>query len=152
MKVILLKDVKGTGKKGDCKEVADGYGRNFLLPRGLAVEASASNLNQLEKQRQAEAEKKKVEEEKARQLAERLNEMTLTIVVDKVGAGGRLFGSVTSKQISQELRKQYQIDLDKKRIQLAEPMRTLGGTIVTIKLYPGIRARLTVVVKTKQGE
>jgi len=151
LKVIFLQDVKGKGKKGDLKEVADGYARNYLLPRGLAVEANKGNLKMLKEQKRREEEKKRAERLKAEQLAEKLKEITLEIKTDKVGKNGRLFGSITSKQICQELKKQYQIELDKKKVQLSEPIRTLGSTQITVKLHPEISVSFFVhVVDTKQ--
>lgn len=144
MKVIFLQDVKGKGRKGDLKEVADGYARNYLLPRGLAVEANKGNLKILEEQKRKEEEKKKEELLKAKKLAEKLNETTLQIKTDKVGENGRLFGSITSKQIRDELKRQYQVEIDKKKIQLPEPIRTLGATKISIKLHPEIMVSLFV--------
>jgi large subunit ribosomal protein L9 len=150
MKVILLKDVKGTGQKGQIKEVADGYARNFLFKRGLAVEATQGNLKNLQSQKKKEAEREKQAREQAQQLAEQLQQKDLVITVDKVGQEGKLFGSITSKQISQELNQQWQIQVDKKKIQLDQPLRQLGATYVTIKLHPQVTARLHVLVDVKK--
>lgn len=150
MKVILLKDVKGTGKKGELKNVADGYGRNYLLRQGLAIEASQSSINDLKNQQNKEEKRKKAEETTAYSIAEKLENMKLTILVDKVGEGGRLFGSVTSKQISETLKKQHQITIDKKKIQLREPLRSLGGAHIPIKLHPKVTTSLHVMVEVKQ--
>lgn len=144
MKVIFLKDVKGKGRKGDLKEVADGYARNYLLPRGLAVEANQGNLKTLKEQKRREEEKKQEEKRQAEELAEKLKAITLQIKTDKVGKNGRLFGSITSKQIREELKKQYHIEIDKKKIQLPEPIRTLGSTKITIKLHQEISVSLFV--------
>lgn len=149
MKVILLKDVKGTGQKGQIKEVADGYARNFLFPRSLAVEATQGNLKNLQAQKKKEKEREKREYEQAQQLAERLQQDDLVIQVDRVGQEGKLFGSITSKQISQELKNQWQIQVDKKKIQLDQPLRQLGATYVTVKLHPKVTARLHVLVDVK---
>lgn len=147
MKVIFLQDVKGKGRKGECKEVADGYARNFLLPRGLAEIANQANLKKLKKQQQKEAEKRKAELEQAKQLAKQLEEKELIITTNKVGENGRLFGSITTKQISQELKKQYQIEVDKKKIQLPEPIRTLGATKISLKLHNEVTCSLVVLVQ-----
>lgn len=142
MKVIFQKDVKGQGKKGEVKEVADGYARNFLLPRGLAVEATAGNLNALKaakKKAQAKAEERKVQ---AEQLKSRLEALHLKIAA-KAGDGGRLFGAVTAKRISEAL-KAHGVKVDKKDIQLEEPIRTLGLTPVVVKLHPSVTATVNV--------
>ncbi|PMB03655.1 50S ribosomal protein L9 [Fischerella thermalis CCMEE 5273] len=146
MKVIFQQDVKGQGKKGELKEVAEGYARNFLLPRGLAVEASTGNINALKDQKRREAARKQEELEKARRLAAELENITVTIHT-KAGDGGRLFGSVTSKQISQMLKQEYRLQVDKKKIQLDEPIRTLGVTNVLVKLHPKVTATLSVHVR-----
>jgi large subunit ribosomal protein L9 len=146
MKVIFQQDVKGQGKKGELKEVAEGYARNFLLPRGLAVEASTGNINALKDQKRREAARKQEELEKARRLAAELENITVTIHT-KAGDGGRLFGSVTSKQISQMLKQEYRLQVDKKKIQLDEPIRTLGVTNVPVKLHPKVTATLSVHVR-----
>lgn len=145
MKVIFQQDVKGKGKKGEVKEVAEGYARNFLLPRGLAVEASTGNINALKDQKQRESKQKQVELEQSRQLARELEELDI-IIRTKAGDGGRLFGSVTSKQISQQLKKEHGLQVDKKKIKLDDPIRTLGVTKVPVKLHPKVTATLSVQV------
>lgn len=150
MKVILQKDVKGTGQKGQIKEVADGYARNYLIPKGLAVEATKGNLKHFEVQKKKAAQREKEEREQAEQLAKRIEEKELVILVDRVGQEGKLFGSITAKQISQELAKQWQIQIDKKKIQLDQPLRQLGGAYVTVKLHPQVSARLHVLVDVKK--
>lgn len=152
MKVIFLQDVKGKGRKGELKEVADGYARNYLLARGLAVIANKGNLNALKEQKRREEEKRKAEREEAKQIADKLEKETLIIKTDKVGKDGRLFGSITSKQISQELKKQYQIKIDKKKIQLSEPIRTVGATRITLKLHPEVTSSLIVHVQETSSE
>ena len=147
MKVIFLKDVKGKGRKGELKEVADGYARNYLLPKGLAVIANKGNLKTLHEQKRREEAKKRAERLEAEQLAEKLKSITLIIQTDKVGKDGRLFGSVTPKQISQELKKQYQIEVDRKKIQLPEPIRTLGAMKISLKLHHEVSGSLVVVVQ-----
>jgi len=144
MKVIFLQDVKGQGKKGEIKEVSEGYARNFLLPKGvvqIATEGAKKTLNQ----QVASAQKKKDNEKKeAQELAARLSELTL-IIKAKAGEGGRLFGAITSKQISEAL-EQQKISVDKRKIELEEPIRALGVTKVTVKLYPDVKGTLSVQV------
>jgi len=144
MKVIFLKDVKGQGKKGEVKEVSEGYARNFLIPRGLVSPANESNLKQLEQLNKAESRRKEKEKEEALSLAEKLKEVTLNFKV-KAGEGGRLFGSITSKQIADEMdKKGYKID--KRKILLDDPIRSLGVTKVNIRLHPDVTATINVQV------
>jgi len=144
MKVIFLQDVKGQGKKGEVKEVSEGYARNFLIPRGLAKEASQGNLKTLEVQKQSEERRKQKEREEAEALGKRLDAMTVVIRA-KAGEGGRLFGAITSKQVAEALAKEG-IEIDKRKIELEEPIRTLGVTKVPVKLHPQVRATLSVQV------
>jgi len=144
MKVIFLKDVKGQGKKGEVKTVSDGYARNYLIPRGLAVEATESNLKTLEAQKRSEAKRKAQELAEAKALAEKLEKTTVTIAA-KAGEGGRLFGAVTSKQIAEALAKQG-LAVDKKKILLDEPIRALGTARVPVKLHPDVTVQLAVTV------
>ncbi|MEH7436089.1 50S ribosomal protein L9 [Neobacillus drentensis] len=146
MRVIFLKDVKGKGKKGEVKNVADGYAHNFLIKQGLAVEANNANISSLD------AQKKKQEKEAAEELAEakKLKEVLDKITVEltaKAGEGGRLFGSITTKQIAEELQKKHGIKIDKRKMELADAIRTLGHTKVPVKLYHEVTATLTVSVK-----
>jgi large subunit ribosomal protein L9 len=144
MKVIFLQDVKGQGKKGEIKEVSEGYARNFLLPKGYVQIATEGNKKALD-QMKASAEKRKAKEkEEAQALAEKLSEMTIVIKA-KAGEGGRLFGAITSKQISETLEK-MNIKIDKRKIDLDEPIRTLGVTKVPLKLYPEVKGTLNVQV------
>ncbi|CAI6064029.1 50S ribosomal protein L9 [Cohnella sp. JJ-181] len=144
MKVIFLQDVKGQGKKGQVKEVSEGYARNFLLPKGyvqIATDGAKKTLDQI----QASVDKKKVQEkEDAKALAAKLGEMTVVIKA-KAGEGGRLFGAITSKQIAEALEKQ-KITIDKRKIELDDPIRTLGVTQVPLKLYPDVKGMLNVQV------
>jgi large subunit ribosomal protein L9 len=119
MKLILLKDVKGQGKKGQVVNVSDGYARNFLLPRGLAEEATDSNMHILNRQNEAERKKKLAETEAAQKTAEELRNKEIKIFA-KAGDGGRLFGAITSKDIAVELKKQYKVEIDKKKIVLIQ--------------------------------
>ncbi len=137
MKVILLQDVKGQGKKGQLINVSDGYARNFLFPRKLAAEATADAMNT--KRLQDEAAARRVEQEKqaARELQKQLQELTVVIRA-KAGTGGRLFGSVTTKEISEELLRQHGVDIPKARLQLPEAIKTFGTYEVKAKLYTEI--------------
>ena len=142
MKVIFLKDVKGQGKRGDVKDLSEGYVRNFLLPKGLVKIASEGNIKTLEVQN-ASVEKRKAEEkQEAEALGKKLEEMKI-VVKAKSGEGGRLFGAVTSKQIAEALAANN-IKIDKRKIELEEPIRTLGVTQVPVKLHPEVKAKLNV--------
>ena len=146
MKVIFLKDVKGKGKKGEVKNVADGYAHNFLLKQGLAVEANASAVSTLNAQKKKE-EKQAIEElNTAKELKEKLEKVTVELHA-KSGEGGRLFGSITSKQIADELNKKHQIKIDKRKIELTDAIRSLGVTKVPVKLHHEVTATLNVHVK-----
>ncbi|GMB09779.1 LSU ribosomal protein L9P [Thermolongibacillus altinsuensis] len=149
MKVIFLKDVKGKGKKGEIKNVADGYAHNFLFKQGLAVEATPANLKALEAQKNKQ--KREAEEElaKAKQLKEKIDTLTVELFA-KAGEGGRLFGSITSKQIAEALQTQHDIKIDKRKIELEDAIRSLGYTNVPIKLHPEVTATLKVHVKEQK--
>lgn len=142
MKVIFLKDVKGQGKKGEVKELSEGYVRNFLLPKGLVKAASDGNLKTLEVQTASELKRKAQEKEDAIALGKQLEEMTV-VIKTKAGEGGRLFGAITSKQIAEGLAAQG-IKIDKRKIELEEPIRTLGVTQVVVKLHPEVKTKLSV--------
>jgi large subunit ribosomal protein L9 len=144
MKVVFVKDVKGQGKKGEIKEVSEGYARNFLIPNGHAKPATDSAMKELEGQKRAEQKRKDREKEDAQALAKKLEAMTVTIKA-KSGEGGRLFGSITSAKIAEELAKQ-KITLDKRKIVLDEPIRTLGVTEVPVKLHPEVSGKFRVQV------
>ena len=146
MKVILLEDVKSLGKKGQIVNVSDGYARNMILPKKLGVEATSKNLNDL-KLRKAHEEKDAQENlDAAKAFAEELStkEVILTL---KVGEGGRTFGSVSSKEISEAAKKQLNLDIDKKKLQLENPIRNLGVTNVPVRLHPKVTGSLKVWVK-----
>ncbi|AHV99699.1 50S ribosomal protein L9 [Paenibacillus sabinae] len=145
MKVIFIKDVKGQGKKGQIKEVSEGYATNFLLPRGMARPATEGNMKTLENQTAAEVRRKEQEKEEAQKLGEKLSELALTLKA-KAGEGGRLFGAITSKQIAEALTKQNGITIDKRKIELDEPIRHLGTTQVQVKLHTEVKAVLKVQV------
>lgn len=145
MKVILTQDVKKVGKKGELLEVKDGYARNALFPKGLAVEANAVNLNQRKLEQRATDKKKQQELEEAQAIAAKINDKEVKLAV-KIGEGGKVFGSVTSKEIAETLQKQYNIKLDKKKIQLKEAIKTLGGHKVSIKLHAQVTAQVLILV------
>ena len=146
MKVILLQDVKGQGKKGQLIEVSDGYGRNFLLPRKLAQEATADNINTMKMNDKAAQEKRQKEREAALALSKVLKDMTL-VVTAKGGGAGRLFGSVTNAEIADALAKQHKIELDKRKIVVKDPIKNVGTYTVVCKLGYEINADLRVEIK-----
>ena len=141
MKVILKADVKGKGKKGELIEVSEGYGRNFLMPRGLAEPATPDNLNV----KKAHARKIALEQQAAREAAEKLKESPVKVPA-MGGTGGRLFGAVTSKEIAEELNKQYGLNVPKQKIVLEEPIKTFGVHRVKAKLYQDIAGEILVQV------
>ncbi|MDD2217580.1 MAG: 50S ribosomal protein L9 [Eubacteriales bacterium] len=145
MIVILLKDVKGTGKTGDIVKVSDGYARNMLIPRGIAQEATQGNVRSLEKQKEIAAEKLEKERAAARELAEKLKAVNVEIKT-KGGEGGRLFGSVTTKDIADALKQQHQINIDKKKILLDSPIKTPGNFEVPAKLFTDVQGIIRVTV------
>lgn len=148
MKVILLKDVKGTGKKGEMKEVSDGYARNFLLPKKMAVVADGQAVKELKEKNKSEEFKSQQEYDSAVLLGKEMEKVNIEIYT-KAGEGGRLFGSITSKDIAEQLKKQKDIDVDKRKIILEEPIRTLGSTKVEIKIHPKVTTTIRVDVKEK---
>ena len=146
MKVILLSDIKNVGKKDDILNANDGYARNFLFPKKLAVEATPDNLKKLNEKKASEAHKKELDKQKAKEIAEVINKLELKLKV-KAGENGKIFGGITAKEISEELKKQNNIDVDKKKVILAETIKTLGRFSVDIKLYEGITAKLIIDIK-----
>ncbi len=148
MKVILQQDVKGLGKAGDIANASDGYARNYLIPKGLVVEASSGNLNTIKQQKQAEERRKADELRAAEKLKERLEKVTVTLKA-KAGEGGKLFGSITNKEIADMLKKQHKIDLDKRKISLGEPIKDLGDTSVEVKVYPNVAGTLKIKVQAE---
>ncbi|HEY8394126.1 MAG TPA: 50S ribosomal protein L9 [Thermaerobacter sp.] len=145
MKVVLIQDVKGLGRKGEIKEVADGYARNYLLPRGLAREATREVLNELRQQEAARERKARQELEQARQLAQRLEGQRVTVAA-RAGENGRLFGSVTSSDIVAAIARDFGVRIDRRRVELDEPLRQLGSYPVTLRLHPEVACRVTVEV------
>ena len=146
MKVILLQDIKNVGKKDEIINSSDGYARNYLFPKKLAVEATKDNLNQLKARQETAKRKKEQEKEEAKQLAEKLKKITLSIQV-KAGENGKIFGGVTAKEIAENLKEQQNIEIDKKKIIVKETIKALGNYSVEIKLYEGISANLAVSVR-----
>ena len=146
MKVILLQDVKALGKKGEVVNVNDGYARNFILPKKLGVEANGKNLNDLKLQKNNEAKVAQEHLDAAKKLAEELKAGKVVLTM-KVGEGGRTFGSVSSKEIAEAVKEKMHLDIDKKKIQLKEQIKTLGTHIVSVKLHPEVTAELNVSVK-----
>ncbi|MCM3653078.1 50S ribosomal protein L9 [Metabacillus litoralis] len=145
MKVIFLKDVKGKGKKGEVKNVSDGYAQNFLLKQGLAVEATNASVSTLNAQKKKQEQEAVAELEQMKQLKIKLEELTVQLSA-KSGEGGRLFGSVTSKQIADELNKSHKIKLDKRKFELPDGIRALGFSNVPVKLHPEVTATVKVQV------
>ena len=144
MKVVLLQDVKGHGKKGELCNVSDGYARNFLFPKKLAVEADNAALNELKNREEAAAHHKQEEIKNAKDLAAKLDGKTVTLKA-KAGSSGKLFGSVTSKEIAEEIKKSLGIEIDRKKMNVAD-IKNFGEYTAEIKLYQGISAKMTVVV------
>lgn len=148
MIVILNRDIKGTGKAGDVVNVSDGYARNMLLPKGYATEATEGNIRSLKKQKAIAAEKKAEEKAAAQQTAEKIGKVSVEIKT-KAGEGGRIFGSITSKDIAEALKAQHNITVDKKKILLDSPIKQTGEMTVEIKLYTDVNAKLKVVVNAQ---
>lgn len=144
MKVILNQDVKDLGKKGELVNVSDGYGKNYLIPRKIAVLADATAMNELKNREASKAHKLAVEKAEAEDAAAKLNGKSLKITA-KAGANGRLFGSVTSKEISETIKAEYNISIDKKKI-VTDDIRAFGTYECTLKIYSGITAKIYIVV------
>ncbi len=145
MKVILQQDVKGQGKKGQLVEVSDGYGRNYLLPRKLAVEASAENLNTMKMRDQAKKARQAEEKARAEALSEQLRNCPVKIAA-RAGQGGRLFGSITSKEISEALKRQYNVEIEKNKLVLPEPLKSFGAFEIKAKLGSEVTGTVYVLV------
>ena len=145
MKVIFIKDLKGQGKTGEEKNISDGYAKNFLIPKGYAIEATAANLNDYKGKKDSEAFKKQQEVEHAEKIKADLEKITLTISA-KSGENGKLFGSITSKELAAKLNEDHKISVDKKKFVLPDGIKTTGTTTIDIKLSPGITGKLKVKV------
>lgn len=150
MKVVLLQDVKSIGKKGELKEVSDGYARNFLLPRKLAKEANEQAMNELRNAEAAKEYKIKTETEKAQQNADLLSGKTVKIYA-KPGQGGKIFGSVTPKELSEEIQKQFGVEVDKRKVIVEGDIKAFGSYNFDVKFYSGITATMTVAVCEKDS-
>ncbi len=146
MKVILLQDVQGTGKKGEIKEVKEGYARNFLIKKGLAQEANAKNLNLLQGQKDSAQHKIDVDTANAKAIAEALEGKTISVKA-KAGQNGRLFGTVTSKEVSAAIKKSLNLDVDKKKINIPMKIEGFGTFSADARLYAGVSAKFTVSVE-----
>lgn len=143
MKVILLADIKGVGKKDEVINASDGYARNFLFPKNLALEANKENMAKLKSKNDAKAYQKEMDIKAAKEVAEKINSITMKLEV-KAGENGKIFGGVSNKEIAQELEKQYKITVDKKKIELKETIKTLGMKSIEIKLFEGVIGKLKV--------
>lgn len=141
MKVILLEDIKGVGKKDQVINASDGYARNFLFPKKLAVEANNENMAKLKAKNESKAYKKEMDIKEAKAVKEKIEKITMKMVV-KAGENGKIFGGVTSKEIAENLKKEYSIEIDKKKVLLPETIKNIGTFTVDIKLYEGIIAQL----------
>ena len=145
MKVILCADIKNVGKKDQVINASDGYARNFLFPKKLAVPADKENMSKLQAKQDSKQYKRDLELEEAKKIASKLGEITLKIKT-KSGENGKIFGSITSKEIVQNLEEQFKIVVDKKKVNLKEPIKSLGTTNVELKLFEGVNAKLKVMV------
>lgn len=149
LKVILTQDVKGLGTKEAVVEVAEGYARNYLLPRGLAVEASQGRIRDLKHRKEIAESKKEKAKKDALKLAEKLEKIEVKIVV-RCGEGGKLFGAVTSREVADALARDFNIKINRKQIEFKDPIKTLGRFPLTAKLHPGVQAKFSVVVVAEQ--
>ncbi len=145
MKVILLKDVKGQGKKDDIINVSDGYARNFLLKNGLAKEATSTNVNSVNIAKKAEEHRKAVEKAEAVELAKKISDISVSVKI-KVGETGKLFGALNTQAIADALKAQHGLEIDKKKIVLSDPIKSVGSYTVTVKPYAEVSAKLKVTV------
>ena len=149
MKVILTQDVKSQGKKGQLVEVSDGYAKNFLLPKGLAIIAGNKEMNELKNRESAERFKIETEKKEARELAEKLQSVVVKIFAT-AGNEGKLYGSVTSMEVAEVLLKEHNIDIDKRKIVMKEPIKAFGNFTFDVKLYAEITGKLNVIVTEKK--
>jgi len=150
LRVILTSDIPKLGNRGTVLEVAEGYARNYLIPRGLAVEATSGRLKELSQEKQRQDQKKKHELEEARRIARRLDEATVKVPT-RAGETGKLFGSVTNKELAQSIKDTFQIEVERRKIELKEPIKALGSYQVTIRLHPEVQVRLQVEVVPEGG-
>lgn len=146
MEIILTQDVKALGKKGEIVKVSDGYARNFILPKKLGMEATKQNLYDLNMQKAAEEKRQKELLAEAQSYAKKLEELTVKVPI-KAGEGGKTFGSVSTKEIVEAAKKQFNIELDKKKLQLSDPIKNAGSYTVQVKLHPQVTAEMNVKVE-----
>lgn len=149
MKVILIKDVKKLGKEGDVKEVSDGYARNYLIPQGCAVEATQNKLKEVAEKGLRREKQKNKEENAALQLKEKLEGKKVTIYA-RTGAGDKLFGAITPREVAEALQKEHGVKIDKKKIELGDPIKHLGNYQAKLKIYPTIQANIEVIITSEQ--
>ena len=149
MKVLLLEDVKDQGKKGEIIKVSDGYAKNYLIPRKLAKEATDAVMNELKAKEASRLHKIEVERAEAKTLSEKVASKSL-VIRQQAGAGGKFYGSVTAKEISEELKKQFDIDLDKRKINVPEPIKTFGKYELDVKYYPDVTGKIYLIVTEKE--
>ena len=147
MKVILLKDIKGTGKKDQIIEASDGYARNYLFPRKLAVEASSANLNAIETAKSAQNHRKEVEKKEAQELAKKMSEMSVDVAV-RAGENGKLYGKVTNQEVADALKAKYGVEVDKRKISV-DGIKNVGPAEAVVKLYPEVSAKLKLNIVAK---
>lgn len=145
MKVILLKDVKSLGKKDEIVNVSDGYARNYLFPRNIAVEATKGKINEISDKKKAEEKRKEKEIEEAKALSNKLNNIEV-VLKTKAGSSGKLFGSITNKDIAEVIKSQHKIEIDRKKIILSDAIKALGTYEIDVKVYPEISAKIKVTV------
>lgn len=145
MKVIFLQDVKGQGKQGEIKDVSDGYARNFLIPKGLAVEATKTRLKEIQEQQEKQRKTQEREKAEAVKIQQKLSGQSVTIKA-RTGGGDKLFGAVTAKEIAETIEKQFKVSVDRKKVELAEPIKHVGEYTVKLKIYPSVQAEIKVIV------
>jgi large subunit ribosomal protein L9 len=146
MDIILIQDVKSLGKKGEVVKVNDGYARNFILPKKLGLEANKQNLYDLQQQKAAEEKKQKEILDDAKEFGKQLENITVKLSI-KVGEGGKTFGSISTKEIASAVKDQFNIDIDRKKLQLSDPIKSAGSYTIVAKLHPQVSADLKVVVE-----
>lgn len=146
MDIILIQDVKSLGKKGEVVKVNDGYARNFILPKKLGLEANKQNLYDLQQQKAAEEKKQKEILDEAKEFGKQLESITVKLSI-KVGEGGKTFGSISTKEIASAVKEQFDIDIDRKKLQLSDPIKNAGSYTIMVKLHPQVSADLKVVVE-----
>ena len=146
MEIILTQDVRSLGKKGEVVKVSDGYARNFILPKKLGLQATKQNLYELEQQKAAEAKRQKELLEEAKDFAKKLGKISIKVGI-KAGEGGKTFGSISTKEIAAAVKDQFNLDIDKKKIQLSDPIKNAGSYTVPVKLHPQVTADMKVLVE-----